>query len=641
MSYEKFHVRINTLPKTGAILVRWIAPNCTPSDSLELKKKYKNLEEIGQTLYQLLFSDNKSCAEKKFQSARGKKICLIIEIDTASNRREMLLSLPWELLHDGQSWLALDPDISIVRSVFWGEESEAQIDKIPPPMRVLFAYAEPQDANPVYFDKGGFDIAEESLTQMTGRLLCPTQLDHVKKPEFEQAVKEGVHIIHFLGHGALEGKPSKGNANETDWIGGKLYVESDGESSDVIYATEFASWIKSTDITPKLVLFLSCHSGNPTGFGFSGVATALFRAGVEAVIAMQTTLSPKHANSFVEAFYRNVEQTSSIASAVQAGRRALSNFQRSVDPATHKSVWIEDKTDNDSQPKQKESSKLQQGGTQSILGVSSNEDSVDTKYLHRVNVGDYAIDIPTWSVPTLFLRGEGRLQLELPESPYTWPGDDKKMVYIEEGRFYMDKYPVTRREYRNFANKTGRPIPNWPQVNQEELKAHLRKYLQEVPNSILHNWDENLPATCITVIDALAYAEWAGKHLPTPEEWQQAALSGCPDKSWYYPWGNNLGERICNTQETGSNQLWHVCLFNEPCNLAGVCDVVGNVAEWAKDADGKVYICGGSFKDWGENCRIQNNQLIVNPNHRHITIGFRCAATLREWMNKKESTNGQ
>lgn len=613
MSYEKFDVRINTLAGLEGenILVSWLTPYCQPTGSPNLTEKYKSPEDLGRTLYQLLFSNNKSC-EEQLRSARNarKKIRLIIEIDTASNRREMLLSLPWELLHDGQSWLALDPDISVVRSVFWGTEPTVSTNKIKLPMSAIFAYAEPPDDNPVYFGGSGFDIAQKSLSQLTGQLLRLTQIDHVHKPQFEQVVKKGIHIIHFLGHGALEGKPSKDNPDETNWIGGKLYVESDGESSDVINATEFASWITSANIKPKLALFLSCHSGNPTSFGFSGVATAVFRAGVEAVIAMQTTLSPVHANSFVEAFYSDLEQTSSIESAVQAGRKAL--IQRN-----DRSDWKED----------------------IILGTHSNDSSGDLKYLHRVNVGDYPIDIPTWSVPTLFLRGEGRLQLDLPESPYTWPGDDKQMAYIEEGRFYMDKYPVTRRQYRNFANKTGRPIPNWTQANQEELKTHLHKYLQNVPDSVRKSWDENLPATDITVGDALAYAEWAGKHLPTPEEWQQAALSGCPDKSWSYPWGNNIGEKICNTQETGLNQLWPVCLFNETCNLAGVCDVVGNVAEWTKSTEGNVYICGGSFKDWGEDCSIQKKTPITNPNRKANTIGFRCAATLREWMNKEESIN--
>jgi hypothetical protein len=612
MSYEKFHVRINTLRQTGAILVSWITPYCTQNDCLELNKKYKNLEEIGQMLYQLLFSDKGCCAEQQFQSDRkeGKKIRLIIEIDTASNRREMLLSLPWELLHDGQSWLALDPDISVVRSEYRGSEltPTAPInEKIALPMRVLLAYAEPEYYDPVHFDINSFDAIEKSLAQLVGQLLHTTRLNNVKKPEFKQTVENDVHVIHFWGHGELEGKLS-----ETDPIAGKLVVESDGRSPDMLYASEFASWLTGRTIKPKLVLFLSCHSGNPTDFGFSGVATALFRAGVEAVIAMQTTLSPVHANSFVEAFYRDLEQTSSIESAVQAGRKAL--IQRN-----DRSDWKED----------------------IILGTHSNDSSGDLKYLHRVNVGDYPIDIPTWSVPTLFLRGEGRLQLDLPESPYRWPGDAKKMVYIEEGRFYMDKYPVTRREYRTFANKTGRSIPNWTQANQKELKTHLRKYLQEVTDPILENWDENLPATDITVGDALAYAEWAGKHLPTPEEWQQAALSGCPDKSWFYPWGKNLDERICNTQKPGSNlnQLWPVCLFDETCNSAGMCDVVGNAAEWARDENNNVYICGGSFKDWGEACHIQNKERIRNPNHKANTIGFRCAATLREWMTKKEYAN--
>ena len=175
-------------------------------------------------------------------------------------------------------------------------------------------------------------------------------------------------------------------------------------------------------------------------------------------------------------------------------------------------------------------------------------------------------------------------------------------------------------------------------MDHQALENLLTKYFN-ITDAIKKSWDPNLPATHITVEDALAYTVWAGKHLPTPEEWQQAALSGCSDKSMLYPWGNNLTERVCNTREGRYHQLWPVILSGErfdSCSAAGVCDVVGNASEWTQGEDGQTYVCGGSFKDYGEKCTVQTRRLISNLYLSGDGIGFRCAATLTEWMEAEK-----
>jgi len=188
------------------------------------------------------------------------------------------------------------------------------------------------------------------------------------------------------------------------------------------------------------------------------------------------------------------------------------------------------------------------------------------------------------------------------------------MVYVEEGRFYVDKYPVTCAEYQRFVSDTGRIWHN--------------------PWTHVEGW-EQLPATNVALEDVLAYAEWAGKHLPTLDEWRQAALAGCPNKSQKYPWGNDFRAVRCNSREMGLNRPWTVTESEARggSNKAGVCDLVGNVAEWVvvveEDGSLRGMLCGGSFRELKEHCTVQS-RAAADPQYASEAVGFRCVASWAE-----------
>lgn len=114
----------------------------------------------------------------------------------------------------------------------------------------------------------------------------------------------------------------------------------------------------------------------------------------------------------------------------------------------------------------------------------------------------------------------------IPEGNYMFGSDttsDKRFhshtVHISS--FFLDRYAVTNREYRVFANATGHASP-----------AHWTEY----------GFDETLaerPVVRISLEDAEAYARWRGKRLPTICEWQ-AATRGT--RGALYPWGDQLEE---------------------------------------------------------------------------------------------------
>ena len=163
------------------------------------------------------------------------------------------------------------------------------------------------------------------------------------------------------------------------------------------------------------------------------------------------------------------------------------------------------------------------------------------------------------------------------------------------------------------------------------------------------------PVVHVSWNDATAYAQWAGRELPTEAQWECAARGGLEQK--LYPWGDTLrpgGEHRCNiwqgrfpTADTGEDGYAGACPVESfPPNGFGLYSTTGNVWEWCADWFGTSFaadelhdppgpasgqakvIKGGSFLCHASYCnRYRVAARTSNtPDSSASNIGFRCAA---------------
>jgi formylglycine-generating enzyme required for sulfatase activity len=190
--------------------------------------------------------------------------------------------------------------------------------------------------------------------------------------------------------------------------------------------------------------------------------------------------------------------------------------------------------------------------------------------------------------------------------------------------FWMDRYTVTNTDFRHFVEATGyvtlaeRPAdpadyPGAPPEMLEPSAVVFRKSGGPVDLRDPHNWWTYVrganwrhprgpgstlqglwkhPVVHVAYPDVEAYAQWAGKTLPTEAEWEFAARGGLDGKE--YVWGDELapgGKSMCNHWQgefPWQNLLedgyeWTAPVGSFPPNGYGLHEMAGNVWEWTTD----------------------------------------------------------
>jgi formylglycine-generating enzyme required for sulfatase activity len=150
----------------------------------------------------------------------------------------------------------------------------------------------------------------------------------------------------------------------------------------------------------------------------------------------------------------------------------------------------------------------------------------------------------------------------------SWLNDDLPEHEVRLPAFWIDRFPVTNAQYLTFVEATGHSRPSWWGRWGNAFPAEYAQH----------------PVVGVSGMDAMAYAKWAGKRLPSAEEWETAVGDS---KRSLYAWGDawpgplkkqrrdRISWDLPETRAVGSGG----CGRSE----AGLEDFAGQALEWIAD----------------------------------------------------------
>jgi hypothetical protein len=258
--------------------------------------------------------------------------------------------------------------------------------------------------------------------------------------------------------------------------------------------------------------------------------------------------------------------------------------------------------------------------------------------------GDFSLASDWRSNPESQPKGQTRYVYVLPdgdvELPMVWLGAPPTQSNQPEraAGIFIDQEEVPIAAFRRFwetrGTKGDRGVERWDQIAVEMSSDHASSVRSQ------HDGIAGFPASRVTIEDALDYARWTARRLPSEDEWRFAAYGNRaqpPEKDRLFPWGKDVEATgaianlekadpwngIVPNRETRRDVSWFGCLA-----------MGGNLQEWVTLRDGQQpALMGGHFRSGRDRASSQQRTVAWDRSDTDLpTVGFRCVLELpRDW----------
>jgi CHAT domain len=272
---------------------------------------------LGDRLYRALLPEavrnryHESLGHIALRGDRGLR--LRVQMGLGIPAMAQLHAIPWEYLHapEAGAFLALSRKTSVVR--YLDLEIPGDRPTVPPPLTILAVACE-DPALDLAGERRAIEEAWSGQGKVHLKLLRNATLGSLR----EELLARDYHVVHFMGHGGFDPAAGEGSLAFRDNAGCRVWIT----------GPQLAEHLRDVSAL-RLVVLNACWTARTSSTApYAGVATAILKAGIPAVLAMQFSISDAAALVFSRSFYRTLACGDTIDAAVTEGRLAIRRGNR-------------------------------------------------------------------------------------------------------------------------------------------------------------------------------------------------------------------------------------------------------------------------------------------------------------------------
>lgn len=465
-----------------------------------------------------------------------------------------LADVPWELLHDGQDFLALSNQRTVVRYLELPQAIKPL--SVRPPLRALAVLSSPGDY-PALDVAREWQLLNAALADVVSTGWFEIEvLERATLSELqEQLRKNEYHILHFSGHGEFN------SAAPEDAQAALVFQDEDGRGQRVD-AVALGRLLRD-HASMRLVILNACESAQAsTRNAFTGAAQNLMRQTIPAVVAMQFPITDAAAQVFGKTLYGALADRYSIDGALGETRKALATQAPGLEWATPV-LFSRAEDGNLFELAAFDALKLDELKRAALLRVATNA-VTSRNYAQAIEFAQRLTLLDPANAQARQLEQTARMEIELAQ----WYEQAKKLYDAQQWQDaldYLRRIQTRRLRYldvdalvaiaeRNAGNRPVAATTPKPSAKNDPLEAHYTAVIKAILNGRL------VPflGVGVNLIGRPQEAKWAqGQYAPTSQELAAflAESYNYPDEDLENVVGVSQYISVMNPQETLKSEL--------------------------------------------------------------------------------------